>query len=107
MSWEDFLVIFVVCALTMFACRILPLFLLKGRELPERMKKALGFIPPAAFGALVANDIFKPGMFDGGIWPGIIPFIAAACVVFVAYKSKSLIASVIVGVGVYALLVYI
>ena len=107
MSWEDFLIIFVVCTLTMLACRILPLFLLKGRELPEHIKKALGYIPPATFGALVANDIFKLGMFDGGFWPGLIPFISAAFVVLVAHKTKSLIVSVVVGVGIYALLVYI
>lgn len=34
------------CVLAMWACRVIPLFLLKGRELPPRLAQALGFIPP-------------------------------------------------------------
>ena len=36
----------------MLACRVIPLFALKGRSLPEGVERALGFIPPAAFAAL-------------------------------------------------------
>ena len=69
MSWGDFLIVFECCAVTMLACRVIPLFALKGRSLPEGVERALGFIPPAAFAALVANDLFSPGMFDAGPWP--------------------------------------
>ncbi len=74
MSWQEFWIIFVCCALTMLACRVLPLFLLKGKELPDGLNRALGFIPPAAFAALVANDLLAPGMFAEGLWPAAIPF---------------------------------
>lgn len=70
MSWEQFWFVLVGCVLAMWACRVIPLFLLKGRELPPRLAQALGFIPPAAFAALVANDLLNPGMFDAGVWPG-------------------------------------
>ena len=60
MSISDFFIVFVSCALTMLACRVLPVFLLKGKKLPETMVRALNFIPPAAFAALVANDLFDP-----------------------------------------------
>ena len=66
MSWGEFWVVLVVCGLTMLACRVLPLFLLKGRELPPTLSRALGFIPPAAFAALVANDLLTPGMLSAG-----------------------------------------
>ena len=56
MSWEQFWFVLIGCVLAMWACRVIPLFLLKGRELPPRLAQALGFIPPAAFAALVAND---------------------------------------------------
>ena len=106
-SWTGFWIVFITCALTMLACRVLPLFLLKGRELPERVTEALGFIPPAAFAALVANDLFKPGMFDAGFWPAGAPLVAALIVVVVARLTKSLLLSAIAGVVAYALLTMI
>lgn len=60
MSWEEFWFVLIGCVLAMWACRVVPLFLLKGRELPPRLAQALGFIPPAAFAALVANDLLNP-----------------------------------------------
>lgn len=107
MSWTDFLILFVSCAVTMLAFRVIPLFLLKGKELSERVTQALGFIPPAAFAALVANDLLSPGMFDMGIWVGVRPLLAAVVVVAVAVKTKSLLWSALVGVGVYALLLFL
>ena len=107
MSWEEFWVVLVVCALTMLVCRVLPLFLLKGRELPSMLSRALGFIPPAAFAALVANDLLTPGMFAGGLWPAAIPLVAALCVVVVACKTRSLLWSALAGVVSYALLTLI
>lgn len=91
----------------MLACRVLPLFLLKGRELPARVSEALGYIPPAAFAALVANDLLTPGMFASGIWPASAPLIAALVVVVVARLSKSLLICGVTGVVVFALLLLI
>ncbi len=107
MSWEEFWVILACCGATMLACRVVPLFLLKGRELPESVVRALNLIPPAAFAALVANDILNPGMFAAGIWPAAAVFVAAACVVVVAVKTKSLLWSAVGGVVSYALLLAI
>lgn len=104
MTWSEFWIVLAACGVTMLACRVLPLFLLKGRELPPMLKRALGFIPSAAFAALVANDLFVPGMFDAGLWPAGIPLVAALCVVVVAAKTKSLLWSAVTGVVVYALL---
>ena len=103
-SWTGFWIIFVICALTMLACRVLPLFVLKGRDLSKRVSEALGFIPPAAFAALVANDLLTPGMFDAGLWPAAAPLVAALAVVVVARLTKSLLWCGITGVVVYALL---
>ena len=107
MSWGEFAIILVCCAVTILACRVVPLFVLKGRELPAWLSKALSLIPPATFAALVANDILDPGMFAGGIWPGAAVLIAAACVVVIALKTKSLLWSAIGGVASYAILLAI
>lgn len=106
-SWTGFWIVFGVCAVTMLACRVLPLFVLKGRELPPRLSEALGFIPPAAFAALVANDLLTPGMFDAGLWPAAAPLVAALVVVVVARLTKSLLLCAVAGVVVYALLMMI
>ena len=100
MSMHDFFIVFATCLVTMLLCRCLPLFVLKGRQLPEGLARALGFIPPAAFAALVANDLLSPGMFDAGLWP------AAAPVVVVARKTKSLLWCALAGCASYALLAF-
>lgn len=104
MGWGDFLLVFACCAGTMLACRVVPLFVLKGRNLPENVERALGFIPPAAFAALVANDLLTPGMFDAGVWPAAAPLVAAGVVALVAWKTKSLLWCALSGVAAYALL---
>ena len=106
-TWTQFWIIFATCALTMLACRVLPLFLLKGRQLPARVEQALGFIPSAAFAALVANDLLSPGMFDAGLWPAAAPLVAACVVVVVARLTKSLLWCAVAGVAAYALLMMI
>lgn len=107
MTWTEFWIIFVTCALTMLACRVLPLLLLKGRELPTSVTRALGFIPPAAFAALVANDLFAPDMFASGLWPACAVLVAAVCVIVVSVRWRSLVASAVVGVIVYGLLLMV
>ena len=106
-TWTEFFIVLAICMATMLACRVAPLFLLKGKQLPERVSQALSFIPPAAFAALVANDLFTPGMFDAGIWPAAAPLIAALVVVVVARLSKSLLWCALAGVAAYALLTLI
>jgi branched-subunit amino acid transport protein len=107
MSLEEFLIVFGCCSATILVCRVVPLFLLKGRGLSEGVQRALELIPPAAFAALVANDLFKPDLFAQGLWNGFMPLIAAAIVVVVAVKTKNLLACVIVGVVAYILLMMV
>ena len=104
---QDFAIVFATCLVTMLICRCVPLFVLKGRQLPEGLARALGFIPPAAFAALVANDLLTPGMFDAGLWPAAAPLVASAAVVAVACTTKSLLWSAVAGVAAYALLTLI
>ena len=104
MGWDGFFVVFVCCGATMLACRVIPLFALKGKNLPEGVERALWFIPPAAFAALVANDLFFPGMFDAGPWPAAAPLVAAGVVALVAWRTRSLLWCAVSGVAAYALL---
>ena len=106
MSWTTFWILCGTCAVTILICRVLPMFLLQGKQLSPRVTDALSLIPAAAFAALVANDLLSPTMFDAGLIPGLIPLAAAAVVVLVAAKTKNLLACAIVGVAVYALLLF-
>lgn len=107
MTVTEFLIVYGICLATMLVCRCAPLFALKGRDLPEGVTAALNLIPPAAFAALVTNDLFKVGMFDGGAWPALIPLASAAVVVLVAWKTRSLIWCALTGVVCYALLTFL
>ena len=104
MTLNQFFIVYFCCLATMLICRCAPMMLMKGRELPENVQAALNLIPPAAFAALVANDLFSVGMFDSGLLGGLLPLIAALVVVLVARLTKSLIWCAIAGVVVYALL---
>ena len=104
MSWTEFAIIFSTTLAAMVACRVLPAFVLKGKQLSPRVETCLNLIPPAAFAALVTNDLFSPGMFDSGLWPGAIPLIAAAIVLLIARQTKSIVVCCLAGIGIYAVL---
>ncbi len=106
MSWTEFAIIFSTTLAAMVVCRVLPAFVLKGKQLSQNLQTALNLIPPAAFAALVANDIFTPGMFDAGFWPSAIPLVACLCVIVIAKKTKSIIICCLAGIGIYALLLW-
>lgn len=99
MSSSDFLVFYACVLAAILACRLVPLMALKGRALPPRVTEALGLIPPAAFAALVANDLFDPAA------PLNVAGIAAAgLVALVARRTGSLIWCALAGMGAYAAL---
>ena len=70
MSATEFLIFYVCVLAVILACRCVPLLTLKGRELSPRVSEALGLIPPAAFAALVANDLFDPS--TGPSWTALV-----------------------------------
>lgn len=101
MTTHDILAIWLPVTAVIVACRVVPIFALRGRALPPRVVEALGYIPPAAFAALVANDLFSPGAFAAGPWPALLPAAAAAVVVIVAKKTRSMLWCCIAGVVAY------
>lgn len=104
MTTQEFLIIWAVSFAVIQLCRVLPIFTLRGRALSPRVTEALGFIPPAAFAALVANDLLSPTMFDAGLWAGLMPLVASAVVLVVAWRTRSMLWCCISGVVAYVLL---
>ena len=109
MPVQDFLVIMLGVTVLMWACRVVPVVLLKGRKLPASMTRALGYIPAAAFAALVANDLFDPADFAAGTDPmaWAAPLVAAAAVAAVGFKTKSMAWCIVVGVLAMAAVLYL
>lgn len=100
MSGSDFLIFYGCVLVVMLACRCLPLLALKGRPLSPRFTEALALIPPAAFAALVANDLFDPAAPLRAA-----PLLAAGVVALVARRTGSLIWCAFSGMAAYAALV--
>lgn len=106
MSMHDFFIVFATCLVTMLLCRCLPLFVLKGRQLPEGLARALGFIPPAAFAAPCGQRPALARHVRRGRVAAAMPLVAAAVVVVVARKTKSLLWCALAGCASYALLAF-
>lgn len=104
MTQQEFWIVYLGCLATMLVCRCLPIFVLKGRELPAKVSRALSLIPPAAFAALVANDLFQPDLWAESPTQALLPLAASCLVCGVAVKTKSLALCAVVGVVAYALL---
>ena len=101
MSASELLLIWAGTFVVISACRVVPIFALRGRALPPRVIEALNLIPPAAFAALVANDLFSPSSFADGPWAGVMPLLAAAVVLLVAWRTKSMLWCCVSGVAGY------
>ena len=104
MSTSQFLVLWLSSFAFILACRVVPVVALRGRPLSPRVVEALGYIPPAAFAALVANDLLSPTMFDAGLWAGLMPLVAAGVVALVALRTRSMLWCCVAGVVTYVLL---
>lgn len=104
MSRDTFLGLWLALLAVMLTCRCLPLLLLWGRELPERVERALSLIPAAAFAALVANDLIQPDLYAASP-AAILPVaLSSVAVLVVARKSGSLLWCAVTGMAAYALL---
>lgn len=101
---NKFLLIWAVSSAEIAACRILPALVLRGRPLSYRITEALGYIPPAAFAALIANDLYSAQASEIGLWANVMPLIASMVVLLVAKKTRSMIWCCVAGVASYVVL---
>ena len=104
MSRETFLGLWLALLAVMLTCRCLPLLLLRGGELPERVERALSLIPAAAFAALVANDLIQPDVYAASPAAALPVALSSLAVLLVARKSGSLLWCAVTGMAAYALL---
>ena len=104
MTINEFLLIWAVSSAEIAGCRVLPALVLRGRPLSYRIIEALGYIPPAAYAALIANDLYSKQTSEIGPWGDVMPLIASMVVLLVAKKTRSMIWCCVVGVASYVTL---
>jgi len=86
-------------ALATYATRAPAIFLL-SRRLPAALHRLLGHIPAAVFAALVAPPLLAP---EGTLSPGL-PALAAIPAAVVAWRTRQVFPTILVGMGAYWLL---
>ncbi|MEC6748617.1 AzlD domain-containing protein [Marinilactibacillus sp. XAAS-LB27] len=86
-------------AVVTYIPRFLPMLLLSKKEISPSFSRWMTYIPVSIFAALVASDIFFwEGSFN--LQPTInIKLIPSVIVFLIAYKTKSLLWSMVVGIG--------
>ncbi len=105
MLWPEFWIILGITAACNAAGRVLTLYVLASKPMPEKIQQALLLIPAACFAALVVNDLFDPAAFSGdSVLALLMPYIAALPVVFVSLKTRSLFIAGLVGLLCYSVL---
>ncbi len=84
-------------ALVTFIPRVLPLMILTRFELPEWATRWLSFVPISVMAALVGQELL---MNDGevALTTNTVEILAALPTFLVAIKTKSLLATVVVGI---------
>ena len=93
-------------AIVTFIPRVLPMLVLSNRSVPDKISKWMSFIPVSIFAALIFSDIlFWEGQFTVDPIHNI-KLIPSVIVFFVAYKTKNLLWSMVLGISAITLMVY-
>lgn len=100
MSPKTELLLLVGMTLVTFSTRYPVMVFLSRRELPEVFKQALGYVPPVVLVAIIVPEVLAPG---GQVQFGLSnsALIASTVAILVSWRTKNLLATIIVGMGVY------
>lgn len=95
---RQIVILIIGMAIVTYIPRFLPILLLSKKEISPSFSRWMSFIPVSIFSALVASDIF---FWDDSLSVQPlenIKLIPSVLVLIVAYKTKSLLWSMIIGV---------
>lgn len=103
MSPKTEIILILGMALVTFATRYPVMAVLSKRQLPETFKQALEYVPPVVLTAIVVPEVLAP---DGEVWLSLSnnALVASLAVALVAWRTKNLLATIVVGMAVYWLL---
>ena len=104
---RDIVIIILGSALVTYLPRYLPILLFKDVELPLWFQKWMGYLPISIFAALIATDIF---FWEENLNLNILEnakLLPSVVTIFIAYKTKSMIYSIVAGVLSIAILIWV
>ncbi len=84
------------CFVVAFAPRLIPLLFFRTRKIPDWFNEWMRYVPISLFTALVVKDVFVTSTYTATI-SNIPDIIAAIIVIGVAYWTRSMAISVILG----------
>ena len=88
-----------------FAMRLSFIYLFGRFSIPEALKRALRFVPPAVLSAIIAPALFLPdGALDLG--PGNFRLIAGAAAILVAWRTKNMLLAILSGMAALLILIW-
>ena len=95
--------VMVICGLATFAIRATFIILVGQREIPELLRRALHFIPPAVLTAIILPELVLPrGSLDLSLTnPNLLAGIVAT---LVAWRTRSVLLTIVVGMAVFWLM---
>lgn len=99
----DVLLIALGSALVTLVPRVVPLALLSRIALPAWIRSWLGYVPISILGSLLASELFRSGG-RGFVLQGNLSLIAILPVIAIAWRTRSIIGSVLAGIAAMALL---
>ena len=95
--------VMIISGLATFAIRATFIILVGQREIPELLRRALHFIPPAVLTAIILPELVLPrGSLDLSLTnPNLLAGIVA---VLVAWRTRSVLLTIVVGMAVFWLM---
>lgn len=103
MSDNSIMLVIIGMAIVTYLPRLIPILVLSQWETPVWLKNWMKYIPVSIFSSLIAKDLFFD---DTGINLSIYntKLLASVVVAFVAYKSKSIVLSIGIGITILILI---
>jgi branched-subunit amino acid transport protein len=98
--------IFLAAGLLTYAMRLSFILLWGKIDVPTWLQRALRFVPPAVLTAIFFPELFVPnGVLD--LSPGNARLIAGALAALVAWRTRNIVLTILVGMGALLLIQYI
>ena len=99
MSDVDLVLTIVGMGVITYAIRVSLFLLPEGAQLPERLLRALRYVPAAVLSAIIAPELLMPGgAFDLSL--GNERLLAGLVAILVAWRTRNVLLTVIAGMGV-------
>ncbi|USS93509.1 AzlD domain-containing protein [Fructilactobacillus ixorae] len=109
MEWngmQHFLLV-ILCFFVALVPRFVPLFFFRKRQIPKWFNEWMEFVPICLFTSLVVKDLFITKNYTFSVAGSLPELIASVVVIAVAFWTRSMALSVIIGLGLVFALTFV